>query len=168
MLPALITECVTSKAEARILKKCVVSTKVKEKDSVNVKIETVYTPSIISVPGPTVYKSSPCDSTGKLKDFKETSTKNGITQTIEGKDGKLTGKCNADSLKLIIESQKETIERFKTTETHEQVRENCLLEHRTDKDGALRWYFYLTAPFWLLLIIYGIYKLITFWRKRLA
>lgn len=167
-LVMLICSCVTSKAEARILKKCVVSKKVKEKDSVIVKLETVETKTNLAAPGPTIYLQSPCDTTGKLKDFKETSTKNGITQTIEGKNGNITGTCNVDSLEFIIKSQKETIERFKKTETHEQVRENCLLEHRTDKDGAFLWYFYLTAPFWLLLIIYGIYKLVTFWRKRLA
>jgi len=165
MLPALITECVTSKAEARILKKCVVSTKVKEKDSTNRKLEIIYTPSLIAVPGPTVYKTSPCDSTGKLKNFKETSTKNGITQTIEGKDGKLTGTCNADSLKLIIESQKETIERFKTTEKEIEIRDNCQLQHRTQRDGALLYYFYVTAPIWLILIIYGLYRLYKWFRK---
>lgn len=158
ILICLLNSCVTPKQEARILKKCVTSSYSKEKDSIKETNTSSFTPSVISVSGPTVYLKNPCDSTGKIKDFKTESSKNGIKQGISSKNGVIKQWCNADSLLLIIETQKQVIEKFSIKDTKEQVHENCKLIHRTSLDVFCRWFTCVTIVLILLsIIIYLLY-----------
>lgn len=97
-----------------------------------VKIDTFYK----SIPGPIQYFPSPCeklcDSLGNLKPFKQTSTKNGITQSLESIGNVLVQKCDVDSLLLIEKDLRTTITNLRTVNKEIQIHTDCKLPHLTD------------------------------------
>ena len=150
VIALLFTSCVTNKQREKILKDCPVSSF--KKDTVwqvrTEKSDTVYK----TITGPTAYLPNPCkalcDSLGNLKPFKQTSTKNGIKQSLESVGNILVQKCDVDSLLQVNKTL--TIENNRLSSEKVEVHENCKLEHITDWDN----FFIITGKgLWLIIII---------------
>jgi hypothetical protein len=124
------------------------------KDSVITKTEYRDTTIYVTTKPVTHTIASPCDSTGKLKNFKSTQVKNGIKTTIEGKDNKLTVTCNADSLRQVIEGLNEKITKEHFRSETKKIKEVCDKEHKTSFDYFKDWWFYITGGLLVLLLLY--------------
>lgn len=123
------------------------------KDSVATKIKYKDTTIYVSTPPTTATVESPCDSVGKLKDFKITETKNGIKTTIEGKGNKLIVTCKADSLEQVIKGLNQEITKEHFKQETKIITKECNLEHRTGFDYFCRWFFYILAGLFVLRLI---------------
>lgn len=152
-LSLLFTSCViTQKQRDKFCSNCPQKTIIK--DSIRKVIEYKDTIIYKTTPAVTHTTPSPCDSTGKLKDFKSTQTKNGLKTTIEGRDNELIVTCEADSLKLEIKrlNQKITEQHFRSeTKT---IKEPCDKDHKSDFDAFTNWWFYITGGLLILVLLY--------------
>lgn len=103
----LFNSCLTQNKIDKICKTCK-SESIVIKDSSwtkqTIKVDSIY----IYKEGPTLIKDNPCsflcDSLGRLKDFIIETNKNGIKQTLQGKNNKLIQKCNDERLLSIIKN----------------------------------------------------------------
>lgn len=151
-----LTSCVvTQKQRDKFCESCPQKTIVK--DSIVTKIEYRDTIIYVSTAPVTHTVESPCDSLGKLKDFKSSQTKNGIKTTIEGRNNKLIVTCEADSLKQIIKALNERItkEHFKSeTKTIEKI---CDKKHKKGFDSFTNWWFWITVVILALFVIFKLF-----------
>jgi hypothetical protein len=138
-----------------------VATTEQKKDSTWTTTKEVHDTTYLTIQGPVKYLPSPCaqlcDSLGKLKPFKQTSKKNGITQTLQTVGDVLVQECDVDSLKQVITTLENTIHQQSSTFKEVQIHDNCKLEHRNDFDGFCRWFFYIMAPVVLVYLVLKFY-----------
>ena len=106
------------------------------------------------VAGPVQYLENPCkdlcDSLGNLKPFFITKKTNGITGTIRSVGNSMAFDCKTDSLRYIIEKQKQVIDNFEKSKI--VIQEPCKKEHRTKWDGFTYWWFWITVGLLALVI----------------
>lgn len=109
----LFSGCYSTRQCQKHCSSCLSDSSVKETDSItssidssrkeSVKVDTLHIHHYI--PGPVQFLENPCamlcDSLGQLKPFHKEEHKNGMTSTIDSKDGKLNFGCNQDSMLIV-------------------------------------------------------------------
>lgn len=133
MAGLLLSSCLTPNRLNRICQMCPTNTV--RNDSIIYVHDTVK----VQLPGkdgPTVYKESPCDSTGKLKPFNITKEKNGIITNLRSVGNAIVVDSEVkDTVIDVPVLNKETFSEDTIT-----VRDNCELEHRTRWDDFCFWF----------------------------
>jgi hypothetical protein len=156
MAAALLSSCLTPKRLNRICQMCPTNTV--RNDSIAYVHDTTFVP-IPGKDGPTVYKESPCDSTGKLKPFNITKEKNGIITNMRSVGDVIIVESEAkDTILQVPILNKETFNENTVT-----VRDNCEREHRTRWDDFCFWFTNIVGGIGLL---YGGFRLLKRKLKR--
>jgi len=148
ILLTLITfsSCISARKRAKICATCPVSVKdsIVNTTSTIVRDTTIY----ITIQGEPVIIDNPCDTNGILKPFKRVERNNGLITTIEAKDGKLTARCDADSLSKVIEALTKIVNHSSSKDTVKTIEVN----RPTKFQGFTFWWFWITVVlllFWI-------------------
>ncbi len=135
---ACLCSCVTNKQRLRICQTCPIKIETHEKDSIGEPVvkKTLYD-SLLNVrnhQGATLVYTN-CDSLVKTllkaKDSTIIAVKDGVKSTISDKGGKITFKCETDSLKEVVRILKLQVNtpHYKIKETIKEVPARCEKEH---------------------------------------
>lgn len=157
-----IASCVTEKKRAEICRTCALKIETKQRDSTGVPMikRSTYDSllTIKNAQGKTFdYKN--CDSLmaalARSKDSTISATQNGVKGTISGKGGKVSFKCETDSLKAVIAMLREEVNtpHYQFKEKLVETPARCELRHINNTDS----FFIVSGKCaWILLVILAI------------